>query len=56
MIGHLIVANLKKTIVLAMATGMVIGFIKALDLSEEQKRRIKKAMFELKELPRRILI
>ncbi len=53
---NLIVANLKKTLVLVVAAGMLIGFMKGLDLSEEQKRRIKKALFELKELPRRIFI
>ncbi len=53
---NLIVANLKKTFVLVFAAGVVIGFMKALDLSEEQKRRIKKALFEVNELPRRIFI
>lgn len=56
MINHLIVANLKKTLLLVFSTGMMIGFIKALNLSEERKRRIKKAIFEIKELPRRIFI
>lgn len=53
---HLIVANIKKTFVLIFLAGFVIGFIKGLDLTEEQKRRLKKALFELNELPRRVFI
>ena len=38
------------------AAGLVLGFGYAVNLSEEDRRRIKKALFELKELPRRVLV
>jgi hypothetical protein len=53
---HLIVANMRKTFLLVFMAGFVLGFLKGLDLTEEQKRRIKKALFELNELPRRVFI
>jgi len=38
------------------ATGLALGFGCAVNLSEEDRRRIRKAVFELKELPRRVLV
>ena len=52
----LIAGSMKKAFMLAWLAGFAIGFIKALNLTEEQKRRIKKALFELNELPRRVFI
>ena len=51
----LLAGNMKKTFMLVWLAGFAIGFIKALNLTEEQKRRINKALFELNELPRRPL-
>ena len=53
---NLILANMKKTLLLVFITGMVIGFMKGLGLAEDQKRRIRKALLELNELPRRVCI
>jgi hypothetical protein len=36
--------------------GLILGFSSAVNLSEEDRRRIRKAVFELRELPRRILV
>lgn len=36
--------------------GVAVGFGFALNLSEEDRRRIKKGFFELKELPRRVMV
>jgi len=52
----LIAAHAKKTLLLVCVAGMAIGFLKGLGLTEEEKRRIRKALFEFNELPRRILI
>ena len=52
----LIAANMRKLFMLACLAGFVIGFHRGLNLTEEQKRRIKKALFEVNELPRRIFI
>lgn len=38
------------------AMGLALGFGYAVNLSEEDRRRIRKAVFELRELPRRILV
>jgi len=56
MLKHLIAANIKKTLLLVFVAGLVIGFMKGLGLAEDQKRRIRKAFFELHELPRRVCI
>jgi len=53
---NLIVANMKKTLLLVFVAGMLFGFMKGLGLAEDQRRRIRKALFELNELPRRVCI
>ena len=49
----LIAANANKILLIVCVAGMAIGFMKGLGLTEEEKRRITKALFELNELPRR---
>lgn len=51
----LVVAKTFKTLPLITFVAVIV-FMKVLDLEEEHKRRIKKALFELNELPRRVLI
>jgi len=52
----LIAANANKILLIVCVAGMAIGFMKGLGLTEEEKRRITKALFELNELPRRVLV
>jgi len=56
MVKHLLAANIIKTLLLVFVAGMLIGFMKGLGLTEDQRRRIRKAFFELNELPRRVRI
>jgi hypothetical protein len=57
MIKRLIKLTLKPGLAGAMlVAGLAGGFWFAVNLSEEDRRRIKKAAFELKELPRRVLV
>ncbi len=39
-----------------LAAGLAAGFWLAFKLSEEDRRRIKKGFFEMRELPRRVLV
>lgn len=48
--------KLLTVIVFSFLTGFFLGYIRALRLSDEQKRRIKRFFFELKEMPRRTRI
>jgi hypothetical protein len=41
---------------LLLFTGAVAGFAYAVRLDEEDRRRVRKLFFELRELPRRVLI
>jgi hypothetical protein len=43
-------------VVLALLIGLAIGFMKGLNLPEETRRGTRKALFEIKELPRRFFI
>ena len=57
MLKKLVMASFKLGLAgAALAAGLAIGFGFALNLSEEDRRRIKKGFFELKELPRRVLV
>jgi hypothetical protein len=57
MLRKLIARSFKLAFAGAMlAAGLAIGFGYAVNLSEEDRRRIKKAFFEIKELPRRVMV
>ena len=43
-------------ITLSFLAGYLFGYIRALRLSDKQKRKIKRFFFELKEMPRRTRI
>jgi len=40
----------------ALAGGLLVGFAVAFHLDEESRRRLRKAFFELQELPFRVLV
>ncbi len=42
--------------ILFFGLGFILGYFKAVYLSEEQRRVVQKALFELREMPRRLLI
>lgn len=57
MLKRLITGSLKLGLAgFMLAAGLAVGFGFAVNLSEEDRRRIKKALFEMRELPRRILV
>ena len=43
-------------VLLLLITGAAAGFTWAVRLDEEERRRVRKFFFELRELPRRVLI
>ena len=45
-----------RPVVLILGVGFILGYLKAVYLSEEERRRVQKALFELREMPRRVLI
>ena len=43
-------------VLLALLIGLAVGFLKGLNLPDETRRGTRKALFEMKELPRRFRI
>lgn len=55
-VTSMVFAILKRPLVIGLGLGFVLGYSRALGLSEEERRRVRKALFELKEMPRRLFI